>query len=58
MNGCACHGLLLSSVIVDNLNAQWVILRPFKTDAPLVVDPNGHPESILTLEGELQSKND
>src|ERR1039457_2514164 len=43
VNGCACHGLLLSSVVVDNLNIRWarLILQPLKTDAPLVIDPNG-----------------
>src|SRR5689334_22464870 len=39
-------------VIVDNLNIRWagLIFRPVKTDAPLVIDPNG----VLPLPRSLQ----
>jgi hypothetical protein len=40
------------SVIVNNLNIQWaiLILRPPKTDAPLVIDPNGMLPPAFSLQ--------
>jgi hypothetical protein len=40
-------------VIVDNLNARWagLILGPFETDAPLVIDPYGILPFPISLEG-------
>jgi hypothetical protein len=40
------------SVIVNNLNIRWAafILRPLKTDAPLVIDPNGMLPLALCLQ--------
>ena len=43
----------LTHGLVNNLNIQWagLIFRPLKTDAPLVIDPNG----MLPLAFSLQS---
>src|SRR6266478_2202329 len=43
----------LASVIVNNFNARWtgLILGPLKTNAPLVVDPNGILPLAVSLQG-------
>ena len=40
-------------VIIDNLNIRWagIVLRPLKTNSPLVIDPNGMLSLAVSLQG-------
>jgi hypothetical protein len=41
---------LQSSVIVNNLNVQGLVIGPAEADAPLLVDPDAHLSGTVTFQ--------
>jgi hypothetical protein len=42
--------MLLSSMIVDNLDIVGMSLKPYETDAPLLVDADAHLAGSISLQ--------